>query len=665
MLGCASGGRNGASAIPLDATDIRLYGRILEMADARRPDDALLDSALARRTVPLRAAATLAAGQLRDTSLLPRLRGLLADRDTAVAANAAFALGLARDGSAVADLARAASQSSGAVGYEAAWALGEIGAPAREVIVAALSPAASRRAAPHALPALLVAAGKLRPVPVSAIAPYLDATESGVARAAAYALGRSRAPGGVRALVAHAGSRDAETREHVARGIAKGAAGDSLADSALAALRQLARDASAHVRVNALRSLGTYGPRARAPLVAATRDPDANVRIAAAQSLANVLPAVPRDWRALWDADTGFMYRRSLVTSAVTTGVILHAIDEDNPDNWQRTVDWRYRAAVAEAGAAAPQIERVVEVTLPMTRDHDGRVRAAAYATFAPWVDSSGTDRHPWRRSFLLPALKDEDVSVRASVLAALANHPRTSELPAVLDSYRRAGGDTLNDARVAAIRYLAAAWRLDSASFPDSVRRLIAALPTPADPLERAGARGSSLFGAWRAPSQAPRPLAWYEDAVREYVLPALRGTSVHADIVTERGTITLELFGVDAPLTVRNFLSLARSGVFRETRFHRVVPNFVAQDGDPRGDGNGGPGYAIRDELNRRRYDRGAVGMALSGPDTGGSQYFLTLSRQPHLDGHYTVFARVVAGEEVMDRLVQGDRIVEVRRR
>jgi cyclophilin family peptidyl-prolyl cis-trans isomerase len=91
-------------------------------------------------------------------------------------------------------------------------------------------------------------------------------------------------------------------------------------------------------------------------------------------------------------------------------------------------------------------------------------------------------------------------------------------------------------------------------------------------------------------------------------------------------------------------------------------VVPGFVAQDGDPRGDGNGGPGYAIRDELNRRRYARGAVGMALSGPDTGGSQYFLTLSPQPHLDGHYTVFARVVGGLEVMDALVQGDRIIEV---
>ena len=94
----------------------------------------------------------------------------------------------------------------------------------------------------------------------------------------------------------------------------------------------------------------------------------------------------------------------------------------------------------------------------------------------------------------------------------------------------------------------------------------------------------------------------------------------------------------------------------------FHRVVPNFVVQAGDPRGDGNGGPGYAIRDELNRHRYLRGTLGMALSGPDTGGSQFFVTHSPQPHLDGGYTVFGQLADGADVLDRIVQGDRIVRV---
>ncbi len=87
------------------------------------------------------------------------------------------------------------------------------------------------------------------------------------------------------------------------------------------------------------------------------------------------------------------------------------------------------------------------------------------------------------------------------------------------------------------------------------------------------------------------------------------------------------------------------------------------MAQDGDPRGDGNGGPGYSIRDELNLLGYSRAAVGMALSGPDTGGSQYFLTLTPQPHLDGHYTLFATVTRGFSAMDALVEGDVIRSVR--
>jgi len=148
----------------------------------------------------------------------------------------------------------------------------------------------------------------------------------------------------------------------------------------------------------------------------------------------------------------------------------------------------------------------------------------------------------------------------------------------------------------------------------------------------------------------------------VRAIVMPAFVGKTVNATINTVRGPIRLELFGTDAPITVWNFLSLARSGYYRNTRLHRVVPNFVAQDGDPRDDGNGGPGYSIRDEMNRHRYERGAVGMALSGPDTGGSQYFITHSPQPHLDGHYTVFGRVIRGYDVLDKLVQGDLITRV---
>jgi cyclophilin family peptidyl-prolyl cis-trans isomerase len=137
----------------------------------------------------------------------------------------------------------------------------------------------------------------------------------------------------------------------------------------------------------------------------------------------------------------------------------------------------------------------------------------------------------------------------------------------------------------------------------------------------------------------------------------------SPHVYIETDRGTIEIELDVLDAPMTASNFMALARKGYFDGLSFHRVVPNFVIQGGDPRGDGEGGPGYTIRDELNQKPYVRGTVGMALSWRDTGGSQFFITHSPQPHLDARYTVFGHVVSGMEVVDAINQWDVMKRVR--
>ncbi len=138
----------------------------------------------------------------------------------------------------------------------------------------------------------------------------------------------------------------------------------------------------------------------------------------------------------------------------------------------------------------------------------------------------------------------------------------------------------------------------------------------------------------------------------------------TVKAVLTTEKGTFTIDFNPEEAPLTVDNFIKLARSGYFNGLEVHRVVPNFVMQDGDPHGDGNGGPGWSIRCEINMLPYDRGAVGMALSGKDTGGSQWFVTHSPQPHLDGGYTVFGHVnETGMKVVDNIVRGDKIISVR--
>ncbi len=125
----------------------------------------------------------------------------------------------------------------------------------------------------------------------------------------------------------------------------------------------------------------------------------------------------------------------------------------------------------------------------------------------------------------------------------------------------------------------------------------------------------------------------------------------------------IRLEFFPDDAPKTVENFVTLAKKGFYDGLAFHRVVPDFVVQGGDPKGNGTGGPGYTIKAELSKRKHVRGTLAMARSQhPDSAGSQFYITYGPTPHLDGSYTVFGQVLSGMEHVDRIKQGDRMKSV---
>ena len=250
---------------------------------------------------------------------------------------------------------------------------------------------------------------------------------------------------------------------------------------------------------------------------------------------------------------------------------------------------------------------------------------------------------------------------VRAAAAEAIGELKPADGASALAEAYRFGQRDAMYGARAAALAALAkygaaAAAPVLRTAFADKdwavrVRAAMllkqldpAAAPTPT---RRSGRRRRP----WRPRSTRRR--GWSNPPV---------STQVYLD--TDRGTIQIELAVLDAPLTVENFVALARKGFFNGLSVHRVVPDFVVQDGDPRGDGEGGPGYSIRDELNQRPYLRGTVGMALDPwPDTGGSQYFITHSPQPHLDAKYTVFGRVIAGMDVVDKIQQWDVIRQVR--
>jgi peptidyl-prolyl cis-trans isomerase B (cyclophilin B) len=134
-------------------------------------------------------------------------------------------------------------------------------------------------------------------------------------------------------------------------------------------------------------------------------------------------------------------------------------------------------------------------------------------------------------------------------------------------------------------------------------------------------------------------------------------------AIIETDKGNIVLELFENDAPNTVANFVKLINKGYYNGLKFHRVIPNFMVQSGCPVGNGTGGPGYAIKCEINPKKHLTGTLSMAHAGKDTGGSQFFITHSPQPHLDGVHTVFGQVIEGMDVVNAIRQGDVMKQVK--
>jgi cyclophilin family peptidyl-prolyl cis-trans isomerase len=645
---------------PTPEAGTALDARLLQMVDARRGDTAIVDAVLADASGTRRARGALAIGQVRLRSRYPELRRLLTDSDTAVAANAAYALGVAHDTASLTALARAVAGAPESVAREAAWALGEIGEPAKAVLTVALgegdpqalakSTAAQRE--PSVRAALLRATVKLRVVPLGVLRPWLADTASEAVRAAAYVIGRQRLPGGVRALLTVRAHRDEETRQHVARGLARSAAGDSLATSAREALVALLADASPRVRANAARSIASYGPSALRDVERALADVDANVRVAASELAQGVFARDTAVWRRAWVRDTTFRVRQQLLLAARAADVPTLASGEAE---WATHPDWRRRLAVLEARAADNRADRWA-IARAFARDPDARVRASAVALVPPAAGDSAV------RSLVESAHADASMALRAAALQVLVPRARAADIELALTAHERARRDAEPDARLAALRLVAAAWGRDSARVSDAMRARLRAFNAPSTPVERRAVMSVSPMVAWATTVSvlAPRPLSDYERLARQWLTPGAR--QPRAVIRTDHGDITIELFGADAPLVVEAFVQLASSGFYRNTTFHRVVPNFVAQDGDPRGDGSGGPGFALRDSPSRRRHDRGSVGLATSGPDTGGSQYYLCHSAQPHLDGAYTVFGRVIDGLDVMDRIVQGDRMLRI---
>ncbi len=607
----------------------------------------------------VRRRAAQAAGRAGLREAVPGLIPLLTDPEFEVRQMAAFSLGLLGDVDAAPALVAALADVHPIVQGRAAEALGRLGrvedaAPVAGMVRAHVEAGAVRDRQPDdeqigqgpadAVRLGVLALGRLavydalasvavdgRGQPISAWWPFAAALRS---------VQDSRSTPALRALASGAG-RYARTFAIQALGALK--AREALPDllrmlAAVPTDRGLATEC-----LRALRQIG--GPEAGAALLTVAGDPraDTALRIEALDGLGALPPA------------TG------------TVDALLDLVSEPDP----------YVRAAAFRALASADVDAFMAAIASMSSDPHWVVRAAQADGLATLGAGRGL-------TALFARLGDEDQRVVAPVVRALAGTGASEAVPALVAALaaddlvvraEAARGLGRLKAAQATERLLAAVedWRTEPHYQPRvaALEALVSLEPAAAaEPLRAALAdrdwavrvRAAELLATADA-EMAIRPAPVVREVpVEEWQWLLAPPYSPHARLELDRGIVELELDVTGAPRTVANFMALARQGFFDGVPVHRVVPNFVVQAGDPRGDGEGGPGYTIRDELNPTPYVRGTVGMALDWRDTGGSQFFIALGPQPHLDGRYTAFARVVDGLAIAEAIQKGDVIRRV---
>ncbi len=660
----------GAAVSPAPAQDeavVEQLAPVLAAEDARNFQPALFRSALVAPDSLVRQLAALAAGRIGDPRATPLLVPLLTDPDSTVRVAAAFALGLVRDPAAarpLMDRITGLPALDGPSALEALAALAKIGGPEvgtffDGILGGSVVPSGADRR--PLLGQIALESWRLGPdAPVQALLPFLDDTAASFRWRTAYTLGRVRAPAAAGRLTAALRDREAIVRAMAARGLTREYVDSAgLAPGTVAALLVRAgSDVDPQVRINALRSLVGFRDSSLASrIVPLIDDPVAGVQIQAAMTAGELGgPDVARALARVAGGKGPFGVRREAL---VALGRVDSAAFAGVATRWRTSADWRERAAAAEGSALAGAGARPWFLS-----DRDPRVIASGFQAWAGAVEGPETALMAAAR----PLLQHGDAGVRTVAADALARAARAEDLAPLAAAFRRTRADSFPDAGLAALGAILAIRKASPEAQVRVDQEFAASAPRPDDYLVRRWAEENwpELAGRWGpwSPITTGRGAPDYRDLIRRFILApdSLSRPKVVID-TDQRGPIEIELLGPAAPMTVANFVRLVERRFFDGNRWHRVVPNFVVQDGDPRGDGFGGPGGAIRDELNRHRYDIPMLGMALSGPDTGSSQWFINLSPQPHLDGTYTVFGKVTAGGAYLARITQGDLIRTIR--
>ncbi|HKS23604.1 MAG TPA: HEAT repeat domain-containing protein [Thermoanaerobaculia bacterium] len=607
--------------------------RVLMLEDRREYDAALVDTWLHHENPLHRQRAAMMLARIGPANahapIVAALAPLTADADPNVRATAAFALGQIADLASAPALLTFVADKDGDVAGEAVEALSKL-APKLPFATYA---EALKDARPGVHARAVRFLFRFRSDEASeAAARELESPSTEIRREAAYALGR-RAYAPARAkLELLLTDPDTLTRSYVVRAL-----GGIASPESLPGLMNALVDSQPWVRTNAAVAIGRIAAKDAksvestdaAAIVNLTDDPDPGVRAMATETLGwYAVKNEEARKRLLEIAASGSRWDREIAAGAIAKHLNDESLLPADLSDWAKV-------RVLESGGAVAESARIKWANDPSTL-----ARIYTISTIPDDKADAQIDR-------IRAALDDPDPVVRGYALDRFSKTKAPDRLAVFVAAEERARKDKQNDARVTAVR------NLDE----EHLRPLLG----DSDPVIRRVAADAIVELGKPRPHYTPLPV---ERPVAEYAEIVQWSKDPHtATIHMTRGNIILALLTQEAPLTAWNFTKLARAGYFNDTTFMRVVPNFVLQGGDPRNDMEGSPGYAIRDEINLQKYTRGAVGMALSGPDTGGSQFFITHSPQPHLDGGYTIFGRVTAGMSgVADQTERGDRVITI---
>jgi cyclophilin family peptidyl-prolyl cis-trans isomerase/HEAT repeat protein len=614
--------------------------RIAVWEDTRQADT-LLYSYLGDPDPEIRALACYTLGMIAPEGASAYIAELLNDADDNVRLEAVFMLGLLADTLYAGRLISLVDDSNPEISHQAIISLGKLGGDSASAVL--------KRLALDSLPHIraYAAEGMWRAKDTSSVSILKELVKDstvGVEQAAVFAmrfLKNPRAAGNLRFRL-----RDTipEIRMTAARGLM-----DMNDSSALINLTEaLAREADWRVRASLLMAIRNVGDkRAIKALLNILKSEDNPLVMAEALDVIahlEITTLIPK-MRPYLKSDDRIIKGAALVAMARLEGEkLLAEIKSELPD-----YDWYLKIKAAQA---LRYIESTESESLlkKLFADADPRVRTQAFESLTV-IDS--TDLEP-----LGIALDDPDMAVLATAVDFVYRKQLTQYLDRIIKLYKKA--DDNADLRFALI-YSIDQLIVDSVITEPKAEELL----TLALEDEDRTVRNLAVKAFAKAGIDKENMLGHFKTDINDATYGDYYGKFTEnpiAEINTERGQIRVELLYDKAPRTVMNFINLAEEGFYDSVIFHRVVPNFVIQAGDPRGDGMGGPGYTIRCEYNRHEYGRGTMGMAHAGKDTGGSQFFICHSPQPHLNGRYTAFGQVVYGMRIVDRILPGDMINSV---